>query len=292
MACAPGSVPYSHQAAASHALEYWLEPGHQQPAVQAAYPEYTAFDGNSNVLHPSHHQYDYPIDPTNLGGTELFQPEEIFQLDQPLRPSEVNYNPLETSSTMLNHCFDQHQQQQSQITPSTTPPTLLELGNTSTIKQDPYESSTSWLNHRSDHHHHLLMMSNNENHHYERQQQQQQHCHPTMSRYNDDVLRLHAEEPMLLSSAEEDDSLATIPCEEARMIGVGLHGSMYNSTTSDCALLGDRMIPQPPPVSQSESMISHHHHSYSTSESNNICLPTSNEHHFHFHDSISRHLHH
>lgn len=255
-----------HQATSSHAaLEYWLEPGHQQPATQAAYPEYPAFDGNSNVLHPP--QYDYPMDPATLGGTELFQPEEIFQMDQPLRPSEVNYNPLESTSSMLNHCFEQ-QQQQAQITPSTSPPTLLELGNTS-VKSDPY-SSSSWLSHRQEH---VLMMSD-----YERQQQQQQHCHP-MARYGDDVVMRMHEEPMLLSSAEEDDSLATIPCEEARMIG--LHGtSMYSN---DCAM-GDRGVAP-------DSAMMTHHHSY-TSQESNLCLPTASDHHFHFHESINRHLHH
>ncbi|KAF4518649.1 hypothetical protein B566_EDAN005976 [Ephemera danica] len=292
------SIPsYPHQSSTS--LEYWLESssGHhhqQQPQAaqqHAAYPEYPAFDGNSNVLHPSHHhhhpQYDYPaaaMDHTVLGGTDLFQPEEIFQLDQPLRQSEVNFSPLEAAtSAMLNHCFEQ-QQHQHQVTPSTSPPTLLELGNNNTaaIKSEPY----SWLPaHRPEH---LLMMHHQQagaqSEQFLRQQQQQQCGIP--ARYNvggEDALRF--DEPMLLSSAEEDDSLATIPCEEARLIGLSHGGAMYG----ECAALlsGERSG-----AADAASMAHHHHASYSSEPS--LCLPSANDQqqHFHFHDSINRHLQH
>lgn len=101
----PHSPSSSYQTMNMQMLDsYWI----QEPVHAQSYP--TDVSGNTN------NQYDY----TNISG-DLFQPEEIFQLDQPLRPEFA-----QNCNTDL----------------ARSPPTLLDLGS-GTIHRE-YKNEDYW----------------------------------------------------------------------------------------------------------------------------------------------------
>lgn len=133
---------------------YWLErsstdpvsatsldiPDHHQLSAESFFSvlpkDTTAYDGNSNLV-----QYDTQRDSgfflDSFGG-DLLQPDQIFQLDQPLRPPDSRHDAI-----------------MSTYDPKTSPPTLLDLGSgtihrseqvTDSVKQEiDYSDCQSWM---------------------------------------------------------------------------------------------------------------------------------------------------